>query len=300
MKIVIVGAGGLVGKEFARQFSNGHQVLALTHSDLDITDTPHARRIIFNVRPALIINCAVLGVDACELDPSLASAVNVIGAENLAKAAAEVDAEFLQISSNFVFGGTQKDESFYTGKDVPTPINVYGQTKLAGERAVFAALRRSFIVRTSWVFGAGKENFFSTAPRSLHTAKKIRAITDVWASATYVRDLVTRVSEILSRRYYSTYQVVNGGLCSYYDFALEAARILKIPDSDLMQLIEPVKSCELRHRAKRPRYSPMRCTVSEELGLAPLRDWRAALAEYILADRSLNKCYPTDLEVMTV
>ena len=290
MKILIVGAGGLVGKEFARQFSHGHQVLALTHSDLDITDTPDVRRIVLTESPALVINCAVLGVDACELDPSLACAVNVIGAENLAKAAADVDAEFLQISSNFVFGGTRKDDSFYTVKDVPTPINVYGQTKLAGERAVVAASLGSFIVRTSWVFGEGKGNFFSTAPRSLYAAKKIRAITDAWASATYVRDLVSRVHEILTFRYYSTYHVVNDGLCSYYDFALEAGRILKIPDSDLMHLIEPVKLCDLRLQAKRPRYSPMRCTVSEELGLAPLRDWRAALAEHILADSSLNKC----------
>ena len=124
----------------------------------------------------------------------------------------------------------------------------------------------------------------------MYAAKKIRAITDGWASATYVRDLVSRVHEILTFRYYSTYHVVNDGLCSYYDFALEAGRILKIPDSDLMHLIEPVKLCDLRLQAKRPRYSPMRCTVSEELGLAPLRDWRAALAEHVLADSSLNKC----------
>ena len=290
MKILIVGAGGLVGKEFARQFSNGHQVLALTHSDLDITDTPEVRRMILDESPALIINCAVLGVDACELDPSLAYAVNVIGAKTLAKAADDVDAEFLQISSNFVFGDTRRDDSFYTINDVPTPISMYGQTKLAGERVVVAGSRRSFIVRTSWVFGEGKGNFFSTAPRSLYAAKKIRAITDAWASATYVRDLVSRVHEILTFRYYSTYHVVNDGLCSYYDFALEAGRILKIPDSDLMQLIEPVKLCDLRLQAKRPRYSPMRCTVSEELGLAPLRDWRVALAEHILANSSLNKC----------
>src|SRR5690348_3684966 len=118
MKIVIVGAGGLVGKEFARQFSNGHQVLALTHSDLDITDTQAIRRIVFNERPELIINCAVLGVDACELDPLLAWSVNVVGAENLAKTSAEIDAEFLQISSNFIFDGKRALNSFYAVKDV--------------------------------------------------------------------------------------------------------------------------------------------------------------------------------------
>src|SRR6266446_6620145 len=131
MKILIVGAGGLVGSEFARQFSNGHQVLAPTRSELDITDTPGVRRTILDESPVLVINCAVLGVDACELDPTLAWAVNVAGAENLAKAAAAVDAEFLQISSNFVFDGKRALNSFYTVKAVPSPINVYGQTKLA-------------------------------------------------------------------------------------------------------------------------------------------------------------------------
>lgn len=281
MKIAIAGAGGLVGKEFTRQLSDEHYVLPLMHSDLDITDAQAVRRIILNERPALIINCAVLGVEACELEPSLAWSVNVRGAENLAITAAAIDAEFLQISTNYVFDGKQDCDSFYTFEDVPTPLNVYGRTKLAGERAVIAAARRCFIVRTSWVFGIGKENFFSTAPRSLSVAQKVRAITDVWASATYVCDLVSRVIEILHRRHYSTYHVVNSGLCSYYEFALEAAHILKISDSELRRLIEPVRICELQHHAERPRHTPLRCIVSEEIGLAALREWRAALAEYI-------------------
>lgn len=288
MKIVVAGAGGLVGKEFARRFYNEHQVLALKHSDLDITDAQAVRRLILDERPALIVNCAVLGVDACELEPSSAWSVNVAGAENLAKAAADIDAEVLHVSTNYVFDGKRESDSFYTIEDAPNPINVYGQTKLAGERAVNAALPRSYIVRTSWVFGAGKENFFSTAQRSLKAAKRIRAITDMCASSTYVRDLVSRSIEILTRQRYSTYHVVNDGLCSYYDFALEAARILKFSDAEVMRLIEPVKALEIPHIAQRPRYTPMRCIVSEELGLAPLRDWRAALMEYLRSDCSLS------------
>lgn len=288
MKIVIAGAGGLVGKEFARHFSDEHQVLALKHGDLDITDAQAVRRLIFNERPALIINCAVLGVDACELEPTLAWSVNVTGAENLAKAAADINAEVLHISTNYVFGGKREGDSFYTVEDAPNPINVYGQTKLAGEGAVRAASRRSFIIRTSWIFGIGKKNFFSTAHRSLKAARRIRAITDVRASSTYVGDLVSRVAEILPRQRYSIYQVVNNGLCSYYDFALEAARILKFSDVEMMRLIEPVKSSATRQNAQRPRYTPMQCIVSEELGLAALRDWREALAEYIRRDCNSN------------
>jgi dTDP-4-dehydrorhamnose reductase len=284
MKVAIVGAGGLVGKELTRQLSAEHQVLPLTHHKLDITDAQAIRRVISDERPTLVINCAVLGVDACELEPSLAWAVNVKGAETLAKTAAAIDAEYLQISSNYVFDGRRKDNSFYTLEDVPTPISVYGQTKLAGEHVVSVAASRCFIVRTSWVFGRGKENFFSTAPRFLRTGKKIRAITDVWASATYVGDLVSRIIEILPRGYYSTYHVVNTGLCSYYDFALEAAHMLRVSDSEVQQLIEPAKIEGFRHQATRPRYTPLRCIASEKIGLAPLRDWREALAEYIERD----------------
>jgi dTDP-4-dehydrorhamnose reductase len=283
MKVAITGAGGLVGSEFARQLSPRHDVLSFTHSDLDITDSEAVHRVILHERPELIINCAVLGVDACELNPSLAWSVNVAGAESLAQAANAVDAEFVHLSSNYVFDGDPSKDSPYTIEDEPTPINTYGQTKLAGERAVGAAAERSFIIRTSWVFGAGKKNFFSTALSSLRTAQKIRAITDVWASSTYVRDLVSRVMDIVSHHHYATYHVVNSGVCSYYEYALEAAGLLRISEPDLTTLIQPVDLGDLRLHAKRPLYSPMACTVSEAIGLPPLRDWRSALAEHVRA-----------------
>lgn len=286
MKVAIAGAQGLVGKELTRQFAKEHQVSPLTHRDLDVTDAEAVKRVLFAERPTLIINCVVLGVDACEIEPALAWSVNVAGAENLASAANALDADFLQLSTNYVFDGKLPADSVYTVKDVPCPINVYGQTKLAAEHEVSAASRRCFIVRTSWVFGVGKESFLSTAHRSLNGSNKIQAITDVRASTTYVRDLGSRIIEIVSRRHYATYHVVNGGSCSYYDFALEAGRVLKLPETELRQLIEPVKVSALRQNAQRPPHTPMRCLVSEDLGLAPLPDWRVALTEYIRDDRS--------------
>ena len=288
MKVAIVGAAGLVGNEFVRQLRARHHVLAFRHSDLDITDNKTVNRIILNGRPELIINCAVLGVDACELNPSLAWAVNVSGPENLAKAANAVDADFVQLSSNYVFEGGRSRDAPYTIHDEPAPINTYGQTKLYGERAVSAATSRGFIVRTSWVFGAAKNNFFSTAPRALSAAQKVRAITDVWGSSTYVHDLVTRVMDIVSLRHYATYHVVNSGLCSYYEFASETARLIGSSESDLTALVEPVKLADLCLDARRPLYSPLSCSVSKDLGLSPLRDWRAALAEYV-SSRLLNE-----------
>ncbi len=285
MKVLIVGAGGFVGREFARHYASGCDVLALKHDDLDITDRRAVKRLISKERPALIINCAVLGVDACQMNPTKAWAINAEGAERLACAASDVDAELLHISTNYVFDGCREENgSPYTIRDTPHPINLYGMTKLEGERAVISASPRSFIVRTSWVFGAGKKNFFSTVHRRLRAAEHVLAATDVRASATYVRDLVERVDLILKRKNYATYHVVNEGICSFYDFAVEAARNLKLSAESMGRLIEPVRSSDLPLKAPRPRFTPMRCVPSEALGLAPMRDWRSALADYIRSD----------------
>lgn len=282
MKIVIVGAGGFVGKELTGRFSPQHEVLPLTHQALDITDESAVQHIIKDARPDLIINCSVLGVDDCESDPALASAINAQGPRYLAEAAAESGAEMLQLSTNYVFAGDLEHGSYYTIRDKPRPINKYGETKLAGEAAVRAALPKSYIVRTSWVFGLGKkDNFFSTAARSLSERKRLRAVEDVWASVTYVSDLAARIEEILAFHHYETYHIVNEGICSYYDFAREAARQLNMTNAEIAELIEAVRESEMRRKALRPGYTPMRCLVSEELGLPVLPHWRTALSRYL-------------------
>ena len=281
MRIMIVGGGGLVGRELTKQLTANNQVSAFNHDCLEITDSQLVKRIILRDRPALIINCAVLGLEACECDHSLAYKVNVIGTENLARAASQIDAEFLQFSTNYVFDGKREDGSGYTIRDVPAPVNIYGRTKLAGELEATSNCNRTFIIRTSWVFGIGKRNFFSTVPYCLKSAQGIRAITDVWANSTYVRDLATRVEEIIAHGRYSTFHVVNSGVCSYHDFALEAARILGLANGERGNLIEPVSASEIQHSVLRPKYSPLHCLVSEEIGLAPMRDWQESLRDYI-------------------
>jgi dTDP-4-dehydrorhamnose reductase len=289
MRIVIAGTGGLVGREFARQFCATHEVVALEHRDLDITDRQRVKQLIVGERPALVINCAVLGVDACERDPSQAWKVNVEGTENLAQAASDIDAEFLYLSTNYVFDGKRVDDLPYTNQDVPASVNIYGQTKLAGERAAMLACQRTFIVRTSWIFGAGKKNFLSAIPEKLGSRKRIQAITDISASSTYVRDLVVRIDALLMHHRYGTYHVTNSGFCSYYDFALEAARMLKMSNPEISTLIEPVKAAQVQLLAPRPRYTPMRCVVSEEIGLPQMRHWHTSLADYL---KELGMTYP--------
>jgi dTDP-4-dehydrorhamnose reductase len=281
MNIAITGAGGLVGSNLARHFTAGHQVSALTRLDLDITDREAVRRFCLSARPELLINCAVIGVDECERDPAGAEAINVKGPQALAGAAAEIGADFLHFSTNYVFDGELHGRAPYTIDDEPHPINVYGSTKLAGERAVTAVLSRSFIIRSSWIYGSGKDNFLSTAHRLLQAGQRIRAIDDVWASTTFVTDLAARVSEILAHRRYGIYHVVNSGVCTYYEFAAEAARVIGLKETETGNLIDKVSEADAHRLAVRPRYTPMRCLLSERIGLRPMRDWRSAFADYI-------------------
>ena len=284
MKIVVTGAGGLVGGALATRLASEHELLALKRGELDVTDGAAVGRRLRAERPDLIINCAVVGVDTCERDPALAQAVNERAVAQLAATAAGLGAEFLHFSTNYVFDGRRDDGAAYTTADAPAPVNVYGRTKLAGERVARTAAPRSFIVRTSWVFGPGKENFFSAAHRRLRAGTPVHASADATASTTYVFDLVARVWEIVRRGRYATYHVVNGGGCSRYEFALAAARCVGLTQAEATRLIMLGEETDAAGRAPRPRHTPLRCLVSEGLGLPPLRDWRAALAEYVRLD----------------
>jgi dTDP-4-dehydrorhamnose reductase len=281
MKILITGAAGLVGSHLARRLAREHEVLALTHGDLDITDRAAVRRYVAAAEPALIVNCAVLQVDESEQDPAKATAVNIDGPGFLAEEATEVDAEFVHFSTQYIFDGEPVGRSPYTIHDEPRPVNHYGRTKVAGEAAVRAACARSFIVRSSWVYGSGKNSFLCTVAKDLKAGTNVRAIDDIWSSTTYVDDLIDRVIEIRAAGRYGTYHVVNGGVCSYYEFALEAGRLLGFTRVQIDSLIEITHERDMKRVALRPRYTPLRCLLSEQLGLPPMRDWQSALAAYV-------------------
>jgi dTDP-4-dehydrorhamnose reductase len=279
MKVVITGAGGLVGGCLARRLVREHEVLAPRRVELDVTDADAVARFIEEARPQLVVNCAVLGVDECERDPEAARAVNAEAPRALAAAAASVRAEFLHFSTNYVFDGEGREP--YDERDEPRPINVYGRTKEEGERAALEANPRGYVVRTSWVFGAGKESFLSTAHRELAAGRGVRAISDTWASVTYVEDLAARVEELVGAGRHGLYHVVNEGVCTYEEFALEAARLAGLGEEEAARLVETVTESEVKRPARRPRYTPLRCTATAELGLPPLPHWREALAAYV-------------------
>jgi len=272
-----------VGGHLAATLASEHEVVALGRSNLDITEKDSVRRIVNDLRPGLIYNCAVLQVDDSELNPNKAEAVNVSGPRYLAEAANDIGAVFVQFSTQYAFEGEPDGRAPYTIEDAPRPVNIYGKTKVAGEGAVRDACARSHIIRTSWVYGKGKNSFLCAAPNDLKVGKKVHAIDDIWSSTTYVEDLIRRVQVIVDKRRYGTYHVVNAGVCSYYDFALEAGRLLGLDRSRVDALVEITHERDMKRVAARPRYTPLRCLLSEELGLPPMRGWRDALAAYVRA-----------------
>jgi dTDP-4-dehydrorhamnose reductase len=281
MRILITGASGLVGSHLARRLARAHEVIALTHGELDITDSAAVRKRIAAEEPQLIVNCAVLQVDESEQNPAKAQAVNFDGPRFLAEAANAIGTEMIQFSTQYVFQGEPIGRPSHTIEDEPRPVNNYGRTKIAGEQAVRKVCARSYMIRTSWVYGSGKNSFLCVVHDDLRAGKKVRAIDDIWSSTTYVNDLIDRTMAICAKGRYGTYHVVNDGVCSYYEFALEAGKLLGLSRAGLDSLIEITHERDMKRIAARPCYTPLRCLLSEQLGLSPLRDWREALAEYV-------------------
>lgn len=271
MRVLITGAGGLVASALVSHFDN---VIALRHAALDIGDAAAIERTFDTVQPDLVINCAVIGVDECERDPALAEHVNVDGPTQLAEATEKIGAAMVHFSSNYVFDGRPAKREPYGIDDEPNPINVYGKTKLAGERAVSERCSRAFLVRTSWVYGPRKNSFLATVASRLKRGETVQAIADTWASTTYVADLAQRVREIIDRAVYGTYHVVNEGVCSYETFARHAAAVCAVPPEIADRLIEVVTEASMARPAPRPPWTPMRC-------LPPMRGWEEALQSYI-------------------
>jgi dTDP-4-dehydrorhamnose reductase len=276
-RALIAGGGGLLGRHVRKQLTAaGWQAVAFTHAELDITDAAAVRRASEQVRPDLILNCAATAdVDRCEREPDWAYAVNEQGARHLAEAARQSGAEIVHVSTDYVFDGAKA--GFYTQEDEPRPLSVYGQSKLAGERAARQACEQSYVIRTSWLFGVGGKNFGSRVIEYARAGARLKGVMDQISIPTYAADLARRIEEIVALKTYGVYHGVNSGPATWLEFAERALALAGIHDVE----IEPVTREALNQAAPRPHNSAMRCLLSERIGLAPLRDWRDAMPEFV-------------------
>jgi dTDP-4-dehydrorhamnose reductase len=277
-RIVITGAGGLVGRVLAhRARRQGRDVAALTSSEWDITEPTAAER--FVEAGDVVINCAAYTqVDAAESDQERAHAVNVEGPANIAQACARAGAQFVHISTDYVFSGVFAGDRRrpYEIDDETGPLSVYGRTKLEGEFAVLAAMPDAHIVRSAWIYeGRDGTDFAAVMRRRAAGDGTVDVVADQVGSPTYVGDLVDALLEVADRDIREpVLHAANEGEASRFD---QARAVFEAVGADPAR-VRPVGSDRYPRPAPRPAYSALSGRRSAAAGLTPLRPWREALA----------------------
>jgi dTDP-4-dehydrorhamnose reductase len=273
MKVLITGAAGMLGSDVAAvAASMSHEVVALDRDDLDVTDPGRVERLIARERPGAVINCAAwTKVDAAEEFESDADLVNGEGAGFVSDAAAKVGATILYPSTDYVFDGTKKGP--YTEPDEPNPIQAYGRTKLAGERATAHFNRNSFIVRTSWLFGPHGENFVGTMLRLGQGGGPVVVVHDQVGCPTYTGHLAAGILRLIDGSAYGVHHMAGGGSCSWYEFAMEIFR-----QAEVVTRVMGSTSDMMARPAERPANSVL---GSGREAPIQLPDWKRGLADYL-------------------
>ncbi len=289
MRIAIIGANGQLGFDLVRSFKNTeHEIIPLLHADIDVTDLKLSREVLKNIKPEAVINCAAyVRVDDAEEFTDKAFAVNAIGARNIALVCRELNPVLVYISTDYIFDGRKKQP--YTEEDVPNPLNVYGNSKLAGEYFVRNILEKYYIIRSSSLFGAagasGKGgNFVETMIKKARSKEEIKVVDDMVMSPTYTRDAAEMIKNILSKKLpFGIYHVANTGQCTWYDFSKRIFETL-----DLQADLSPTKTDILRSKARRPMFSPLVSARLKKHGLE-MESWEIALENYLIEKGHL-KC----------
>lgn len=286
MKVILIGANGQVGRDLVKALE-GIDLLPLTHADLEICDTEAVRAVITGARAEVVINTAAFHrVDDCEEVPEKAFAVNALAVRGLAQVCAEADCALVHMSTDYVFGGTDRNpRTPYAEEDAPYPINVYGASKLAGEYFVRSICPKHFLVRTSGLYGfagsSGKGgNFVETMTRLAREGKPIRVVNDQTLTPTYTKDLAAKISELLQSDAYGLYHITNAGQCSWFEFA---RRIFEL--QGLTPELSPITTEGTGAKARRPAYSVLAHRNLLLHGFADLRPWPEALEAYLKEKR---------------
>jgi dTDP-4-dehydrorhamnose reductase len=277
-RIVIMGAGGLVGTVLAAQAAErGREVLALTSKQCDITD-PRAVERYINADDAVVSCAAFTKVDDAEREQERAWAVNVTGAENVAHACARAGAGLVHVSTDYVFsgdfGGAERHP--YEIDDETGPTSVYGRSKLAGEFAVLTAMPDAHVVRTSWIFSGGDGGDFVATMRRLAAGDgTVDVVADQIGSPTYVGDLAVALLQVADGAISEpVLHAANQGETSRFE---QAQAVFELLGADPAR-VRPVDSARHPRPAPRPPYSALSGDRSAAAGLTPLRPWREALA----------------------
>jgi dTDP-4-dehydrorhamnose reductase len=283
MKILLIGANGQLGTDLHRVFAaKGWEVRPVRHAEADVRDATAISALIARSAPDLVVNTAAfIRVDDCEKDPRPAFEVNAVGALNVAKACRQSGAALVHFSTDYAFDGAKRTP--YLESDCPTPLNVYGASKVAGEHLVAAVTPRYFLLRVCGLFGlagsSGKGgNFVEAMLKKAHGGQAIRAVDDQVLAPTYTLDLAQHVAGLITTQAYGLYHITAAGQCSWYEFACKIFAL-----AGLRPQLTACRSEEFAAAAKRPSFSVLSNAKYNALGLGQMPPWEDGLARYLKA-----------------
>jgi dTDP-4-dehydrorhamnose reductase len=280
LKVTVIGSTGQLGQDLMRAF--GEDAAGFTHQDLDVTDETSVASALHSTEPDWVLNTAAFHrVDDCEVDPTLTFAVNAVGAFNVARAAADVGSGIVFYSTDYVFGGQDRERNHpYEEGDSPQPLSVYGTSKVAGEQLVMQANARHLVVRSAGLYGTATSRKGWTFPELMlnkaRTDGVIRVVTDQVLSPTFTADLAHKTKELIEQGAVGVFHLTNAGECSWFEFAQGALDL-----AGVSAIMEPIGTGQLHQRARRPSYSALTSARLEGIGLEPMRSWREALSVYL-------------------
>lgn len=292
MRILVTGSNGQLGNELHRLIATGAaeigpvrgyedaKVLYADADTLDITDAAAVESFFAAHSFDAVINCAAMtNVDGCEAAEDAAYKVNAEGAANLARACALRGAKLVQVSTDYVFPGTEPGDRVEA--DEAAPLSAYGRTKLAGEQLALKLNEKTFVVRTAWLYGYVGGNFVKTMLRLAKERGGMTVVDDQVGNPTSANDLAYEILQLLPTSQYGIYHCTNNGVCSWADFA---KAIVEGAGYD-PAIVTPYSSAEYAEAhpdaAQRPAYSALRNRHLEETVGDEMRPWRDALATYL-------------------
>jgi dTDP-4-dehydrorhamnose reductase len=282
MKVLVVGGNGQLGTDVVRAFQdNGDDAMALMHADLEIADGESVANKLRELQPAMVVNTAAMHhVENCELQPDRAFAVNALGARNLARAARDIGSVLIHVSTDYVFDGGKA--SPYEEEDLPKPLNVYGNSKLAGEYFVRSTLDQHFVLRTSAIYGKspcrakGGLNFIQLMLKLAKERGEVRVVDSEFVSPTPTSDLAQQMVVLSRCESYGLYHATAEGACSWFEFARE---IFALTDTNVN--LKAAGPNEFPAKVPRPKYSVLENRGLKLLGLNTFRPWQEGLRDYL-------------------
>jgi len=284
MKVAVIGANGQLGMDVSEEFArNGDDVCRLTHAEIDIESAESVSRVLGEARPAMIINTAAMHhVENCEQEPLKAYAVNALGARNLARAARDLGAVSVHVSTDYVFDGSKKQP--YLEGDTTIPLNVYGNTKLAGEAFVRAENEKHFILRTSALYGTspcrakGGRNFVELMLKLAKERDELRVVDDEFVSPTSTAELAKQILTLSRTDNFGLYHATSEGSCTWHDFA---KKIFEITNTKVRLMA--ARPNEFPSKVPCPKYSVLENRGLTRLGMNSFRTWEEGLHSYLVS-----------------